>query len=355
MSPSLEFKGYALTDPSLWSDLKVTAFKPKTFQPEDVEIAITHCGVCGSDVHTLTQGWGESNLPLVVGHEIIGKVTRVGDKVTEFKPGDRVGVGAQIGSCLQCKQCKSDYENYCPDSIDTYNGEYPDGVITHGGYSTAIRAHERFVFPIPDGIESRHAATMLCAGLTVYSPLKTYGAGPGKKIGVVGIGGLGHYAVLWAKAMGAEVYAFTHDKTKIEDIKKMGADHIINTEETDFHKPLALTLDLIISTRDVYSPDTPLSAYLSMLFVHGKFITVGIPDASDPLPQLHPFDFGNGCLLGGSHVGSKKECLEMLELARSKNVRPWIEEMPMRDVKKALEGVKHNKVRYRYVLTQDIN
>ncbi|EMD32150.1 hypothetical protein CERSUDRAFT_99832 [Gelatoporia subvermispora B] len=353
---AVEFKGYALTDPSRWNDLKVSSFQPKTFAPDDVEIAITHCGVCGSDVHTLTQGWGESKLPLVVGHEIIGHVTRVGDKVKEFKKGDRVGVGAKIGSCMQCRPCKSDYENYCPKSISTYNSEYPDGVVSQGGYATAIRAHQQFVFPIPDEIESRDAASMMCAGLTVYSPLKTYGTGPGKKVGIMGIGGLGHYAVLWAKAMGAEVYAFTHDKSKMGDIKKMGADHIINTEEKDFFKPLANTLDLIVSTRDVFSPDTPLSDYLSMLFVHGKFITVGIPDANQPLPSLHPFSFAsNGCLIGGSSIGSKKDALDMLELARKKNVRPWIEEMPMKDVGKALQNVKANKVRYRYVLTQDLN
>ncbi|PCH43599.1 GroES-like protein [Wolfiporia cocos MD-104 SS10] len=356
MSPTLEFKGYALTDRKQWSDLTVTEIKPKTFQPDDVEIAITHCGVCGSDVHTLTQGWGESKLPLVVGHEIIGKVTRVGDKVADIKPGDRVGVGAQIGSCLRCRACKSDYENYCPDGIATYNSVYPDGVVSQGGYATAIRANQQFVFPIPDEIESRHAASMMCAGLTVYSPLRTYGAGPGKKVGVIGIGGLGHYAVLWAKAMGAEVYAFTHDSSKMEDIKKMGADHVVNTGEKDYHKPYARTLDLIVSTRDAYGPDASLSPYLSMLFVHGHFITVGIPDADQPLPSIHPFDVApNGCLVGGSAIGSKKEALEMLELARSKGVKPWIEELPMKDFKKALEAVKANKARYRYVLKQDIS
>ncbi|CCM01153.1 uncharacterized protein FIBRA_03201 [Fibroporia radiculosa] len=356
MSPQVEFKGYALIDPSKWSDLKLVTFQPKNFQPEDVEIAITHCGVCGSDLHTLSQGWGEPKLPIVVGHEIIGKVTRVGDKVSGFKPGDRAGVGAQIGSCMKCRACKSDYENYCPSEIETYNGEYPDGIITQGGYSTAIRAHERFVFPIPDEIESAHAASMLCAGLTVFSPLKTYGAGPGKKVGIVGVGGLGHYAVLFAKAMGAEVYAFTHDTSKIEDIREMGAHHVIDVNIKDFAKPFSHTLDIILATRDSYEPDTPLSDYLSMLWVHGKFITVGIPNVNNPLPQLHPFAFaGNGCLVGGSHVGSKKECLEMLELARSKNVRPWIETLPMKQAKHALENLNANRVRYRYVLTQDIN
>ncbi|KAH9851436.1 GroES-like protein [Lenzites betulinus] len=339
-SKTVQFKGYALTDPSKWNDLKVIEFKPKMFEVDDVEIAITHCGVCGSDVHTLTQGWGKSKLPLVVGHEIVGTVTRVGDKVTEFKVGDRAGVGAQRGSCLDSP---------------SQNAEYPDGVVAQGGYSTAIRAQERFVFPIPDEIESRDAASMLCAGLTVYSPLKTHGAGPGKKVGIMGIGGLGHYAVLWAKAMGAEVYAFTHDDSKVEDIKKMGADHVVNTGKKNFHKDLARTLDILLSTRDVFGDKTPMSDYLSMLYVHGRFVTVGLPDTDDPLPSIHAFDVVvSGCMLGGSKIGSKKECLEMLELARAKGIRPWIQELPMRDVGKALQDLKSNKVRYRYVLTQDI-
>ncbi|OCH88270.1 GroES-like protein [Obba rivulosa] len=352
----LEFKGYALTDPSNWTDFKITAFKPKNFEPEDVEIAITHCGVCGSDVHTLTQGWGEIKVPLVAGHEIVGKVVRIGDKVTEFKPGDRVGVGAQIGSCLSCRACKMDCENYCPKAIDTYNSKYPDGVITQGGYATAIRAHERYVFPIPDEIESRHAATMMCAGLTVYSPLRTYGTGPGKKVGIMGIGGLGHYAIMWAKAMGAEVYAFTNQREKVDDCKQMGADHVIDMNEKEFWKPLAGALDLIVSTMDTFEEGMPFSSYLTMLYVHGKFISCGLPDTNNPMPPLHGFDLaGNGCLVGGSHVGSKKEIIEMLELARSKDIRPWIEELPMKDVAKALRGVKDNKVHYRYVLTQDLD
>ncbi|EIW62534.1 GroES-like protein [Trametes versicolor FP-101664 SS1] len=356
MSSSLQFKGYALTDPSYWSDLKVVEFKPKNFQPEDIEISITHCGVCGSDLHTLTQGWGESKLPLIAGHEIVGTVTRVGDRVTGFKPGDRVGVGAQIGACLNCKRCDANYENYCPEQIDTYNAEYPDGVVTQGGYATAIRAHERFVFAIPKNLESRHAASMLCAGLTVYSPLKTNGAGPGKTVGIIGIGGLGHYAVLFAKALGADVYAFTHDATKVKDIKQMGAHHVINTsEQKDFAKSLAGEFDIIISTLDSYSPETPLADFLSMLVVHGKLITVGIPDADNPLPPIHPFDLmSSGALLGGSHIGSKKECIEMLQLAAEKGVKPWIEELPMKEVGKALRSLGDNKVRYRYVLTQDL-
>ena len=220
--------------PDGYKKLEVKNFTPKTFTADDVEVAITHCGVCGSDVHTITQGWGPTNnLPLVVGHEIVGKVTRVGERAAAdgFKVGDRVGVGAQVGSCGECRACKDGLENYCSKWIHTYADVYPDGVHTQGGYATAIRAHRQFVFPIPDGIESRDAASMFCAGLTVYSPLRVNGCGPGKKVGVVGIGGLGHYAVLFAKAMGAEVFAFTHGTKKVDDIKKMGADHVVVTSE----------------------------------------------------------------------------------------------------------------------------
>ncbi|CCM04509.1 uncharacterized protein FIBRA_06690 [Fibroporia radiculosa] len=352
----LEFKGYALTDPAAWNEFSLVSYPPKTFLADDVELAITHCGICGSDVHTLTQGWGGlSHLPLVVGHEIIGIVKRVGANVSEFKPGDRVGVGAQIASCMECKRCKSGNENYCMKMIDTYNDVYPDGVITQGGYSTAIRAHQQFVFHIPEAIASKDAATMLCAGLTVFSPLLRNDAGPGKKVGVIGIGGLGHYAVLFAKALGAEVYAFTHSPSKLDDAKKMGADHVISTHDDDFYKAYDGELDILISTIDVFRPDRPLKVYLSMLGVHGKFINVGLPDHNNPLPPMHAFDLQpNGAFIGGSHIGSKTECLEMLRVAAERGVKPWIEELPMSQAKVAIEAVRSGKVRYRYVLTQDI-
>ena len=186
------FTGYGIdnTDPSLWSDFKVLSYPSKIFQDTDIEIAISHCGVCGSDVHKLTQGWGAIDVPLVVGHEIAGYAVRVGAAVTTVKPGDRVGIGAQIGSCYNCKNCKNNNENYCSKWIDTYADKYPDGVRTMGGYSDGIIADERFVFPIPEGVESEHACSMLCGGLTVYSPLVRNGCGPGSTVGVIGIGGL---------------------------------------------------------------------------------------------------------------------------------------------------------------------
>ncbi|TDL15755.1 GroES-like protein [Rickenella mellea] len=352
MSPAQKtFRGYAVTDAKKWSDFTVVEYPSKNWEETDVEVAITHCGVCGSDVHTLSSGWGQIETPIVVGHEIAGTAVRVGSKVKGIKPGDRVGVGAQIGSCYSCNRCKSDNENYCAKMIDTYAAKYPDGVRTQGGYSTGIIANELFVFPLPDGVESKDACSMLCGGLTVFSPLVRNGAGPGKKVGVVGIGGLGHYAVLFAKALGAEVYAFSHSKSKEADVKKMGADHIVNTDP-GFEKKLQGELDIIISTRDA-SENYPLSEYLHMLDVHGKLIIVGIPN--EPLPPLKAFDMiPNGSFIGGSHIGSKKEAIQMLELAAKKGIKPWIEELPMKDVKKAVEGVHNGKAHYRYVLTQDL-
>ncbi|KAG8892113.1 NADP-dependent alcohol dehydrogenase [Tulasnella sp. 403] len=319
------FKGYAVTDPKNWTKFEVIEYQPKNWEETDVELSITHCGVCGSDIHTINpEGWKKKTYPIVPGHEIVGTVTRVGSQVTEFKVGDRVGVGAQISSCLSCRACKSDNENYCPDFVDTYNDKYPDGVVTQGGYSTAIRANQQYVFPIPDGLESKYAASMLCGGLTVYSPLKRNGCGPGKKVGIVGVGGLGHYAVMFAKAMGAEVYAFTHSKHKVDDIKKLGADHVVITGEEHrkgWDKPLSRTLDLIVSTRDT-SHDFPLKQYLNLLWVGCSFISVGLPD--DPLPEITVNDMlNNGAKLGSSHIGSKVEAIEMLQLATEKDIKPW--------------------------------
>jgi len=348
----VEFTGYAVTDTKKWSDFEVVKYPSKNWEETDVEIAITHCGVCGSDVHTITGGWGDIDTPLVVGHEIVGVAKRVGSQVKGIKVGDRVGVGAQISSCYTCKLCKTDNENYCPEQIDTYGAKYKDGVKTMGGYSTGIIANELFVFPIPEAIASEDACSMLCAGLTVYSPLLRNGAGPGKKVGIIGIGGLGHYAVLFAKALGAEVYAFTSSNHKVDDIKKLGADHVVVASGEDFAKPLAFELDLIVSTRDV-AEGFPLQEYMSTLKVHGRFVTVGLPD--EPLPGLKAFAFlTNGCFLGGSHIGSKAEALQMLDLAAKKGIKPWIEVLPMKDAKKAVEGVKNNKVKYRYVLKQDL-
>merc|ERR1712225_94696 len=306
------FKGYAIHDTKKWTDFQVVDFQPKRMEDYDVEIKITYCGVCGSDVHTITGGWSEDIItPMITGHEIVGKVTAVGPKVKEFKVGDRAGVGAQAWSCMDCNRCKSDNENYCKSQVDTYNAKYPHtGDIAHGGYSTGCRVHEQFVFPIPDNLEDKYAAPMLCGGLTVYSPLVRHGA-------------------------------------------KMGAKNFVNTSDEDWVKQAGEDFDLIVSTRDV-AEGFPIDDFLSILNVHGKFVTCGLPD--NPLPQIPAFAFAsNGAFFGGTHIGNKKECVEMLKLAASKGIKTWVEELSMKDASKAVQGVKDNKVRYRYVLKQDID
>ncbi|QRV87709.1 alcohol dehydrogenase [Ceratobasidium sp. AG-Ba] len=356
MSMSVQFKGYGIHDVKKWSDFELVDVKPKSWSEEDVDVAISHCGICGSDIHTLTGGWGNiKSLPLVSGHEIVGTAVRVGSvaaKKAGIKVGDRVGVGARVGSCGHCRSCLSGNENYCFKGVDTYNSLYPDGTMSQGGYGTAIRANHQFVFPIPEGLKSEHAASMMCAGLTMYSPLVQNGAGPGKKVGIIGLGGLGHYGVLFAKALGAEVYVLSHSPRKEEDAKKLGADHFIVSSKENLKK-LRGTLDLIISTVDV-AEGFPLRDYMRALFIHGTFVNVGIPDAM--LPQIGPFDIvGNGSRLAGSLIGSKKEATEMLKLAAEKNIQPWIQVIPMSKIKEAVEGMKAGKPKYRFVLEQDIS
>lgn len=344
------FEGFMVSSHKNWSDFKKQEYKPKPFEEYDVDILIEACGVCGSDVHTITGGWGEANLPLCVGHEVVGKAVKTGNKVTTVKQGDRVGVGAQIWACLKCKVCKSDNENYCPHQVDTYNAPYPDGTIAQGGYASHIRAHEYFTFPIPDNIPSHLAAPMLCAGITTYSPLVRAKAGPGKKVAVLGIGGLGHFALLWASALGAETYALSHSPEKEKDALALGAKEFICTKDKDWAKPWAFTFNFILNTADM-THTFNLAEYMSTLAVNGTFHNVGLPD--EPLPQLKAQDFApNGAQIGASHIGSRPEVLDMLKLASERNIKPYIETLDVgeRGCKEAVERVKVNDVHYRFTL-----
>ncbi|OQO12968.1 hypothetical protein B0A48_02432 [Cryoendolithus antarcticus] len=345
-------EGFMIEDQKKWSDFKKQEFKLKPFEDRDIDIAIDACGVCGSDVHTITGGWGDCPLPICVGHEVVGKAIKVGKDVKTIKVGDRVGVGAQIQADLDCDNCKADQENYCPNGVDTYGAPYKDGTIAQGGYSSHMRAHEYFTFKIPDNIETAIAAPMLCAGLTVYSPLVRLGAGPGKKVAIVGMGGLGHFAVLWAVALGAEVYVLSHSPGKKEDALKMGAKEFIVTGDKDWFKPYAFRFDFIINAADA-TDKFNLPDYFSTLKVMGKFHNVGLGDK--PLPTLMAQDFApNGCYIGASHIGNRPEMIAMFELASKQNIKSWIEEIPISEAgcKEVVERVQGNKnVRYRLVLT----
>jgi len=346
-----QFEGFCVHSPKTWSDFKKQEFKVKPFGEWDIDIAVDACGVCGSDVHTITGGWGEIEAPLCVGHEVIGRAVKIGDKVTEVKLGDRVGVGAQVSACLKCKQCKSDNENYCPEQIDTYGAPYPDGSISQGGFAGHIRVHEYFVFPIPEKLDTNIAAPMMCAGLTVYSPLVRNGVGPGKKVAILGMGGLGHFAVMFAVALGAEVTVLSHTPDKEKDALKMGAKHFVLTTEKDWNKPLAFEFDMILSCNDMVNL-LNIDDYLSCLVVHGRWWNCGLPDK--PFPEITGFSFApNGAIIGGSHIGCRKELLAMLQLVSENNIESWIETIPISEagLKEAVTRLKENDVRYRFVVT----
>ncbi|KAL2886759.1 NADP-dependent alcohol dehydrogenase 6 [Ceratocystis lukuohia] len=343
------FRGFAITAPEKFKEPVPYEFKPKPFGEHDIDIKIEACGVCGSDLHTANGGWGNDKWPIVPGHEIIGTALKVGSKVTTVKPGDRVGVGAQVLSCMECDDCKNDNETYCAQWIDTYGGQYRDGTLSQGGYSSHVRAHEFYTFLIPKELETSAAAPMLCAGITAYSPLRRNGAGPGKKVGIVGIGGLGHFGIQFAKALGADTYALSHSAKKKDDALAMGAKDVIVTSADDWDVPHRRSFDLIISTANVFGLD--LGKYLGLLKVHCKFISIGLPDGDGW--KLKPQDLmTNGAFIGSSHLGSRKEMQEMLQLAVDKGVKTWVETMPVsaENVGKALAKLSDGKVRYRTTL-----
>jgi len=346
------WKGFQIEDPAKWTEFHLNELTPKPFGDFDVDIKILACGVCASDLHTVSGGWGEQHFPLCVGHEIVGTAVKVGPKVTLIKEGSRVGVGAQSYSCLQCRQCKADNETYCRHQLDTYGAVWPDtGIVSQGGYSEYVRTHEHWVFPIPDGLATNKAAPMLCAGLTAYSPLVRNGAGPGKKVGIVGLGGIGHFGLLFAKALGAETWVISRTHSKEADAMKMGADGFIATADKDWNEPHIFTFDLIINTASG-SDGFDLAKYLTLLDVHAKWISVGLPEGEGQEIKAETF-ISNGCLFGASHLGSRKETLAMLQLAADKGVDSWVEEIDIGfdGLKTALTRLHNNDVKYRFTLT----
>ncbi|KAH7237199.1 chaperonin 10-like protein [Fusarium solani] len=344
------FEGFGIPSAEEWNNPKRITFKPKPLEDYDIDVKIVACGVCGSDLHTATGGWGNKNWPIVPGHEIIGHVVKAGSKVTSVKVGQRVGVGAQIDSCRDCDACKSENENYCPEWKDTYGSVYADGTLAQGGYSSHIRAHEHYVYPIPEKLQTELAAPMLCAGLTAYSPLVRNGVGPGKTVGVIGIGGIGHFGILFAKALGANTIAISRSRAKEADARQLGADDFLATKEQDWNKPYARKLDFILSTASS-AEGFELGDYLSLLKVHGRFVAVGLPEGTGW--QVAPQSLiWNGCLIGSSHLGNRREVLEMLQLAADKDIKSWVETISISEkgVGEALDRLHNGDVRYRFTL-----
>ncbi|PYI16599.1 GroES-like protein [Aspergillus violaceofuscus CBS 115571] len=357
-----KFEGWMGLDPNAArGQLVWREFQPKPWEETDVDIRVTHCGVCASDLCVLRSGWRPTPYPCCVGHEIVGLVVRVGSQVQQgqgqgLAVGDRVGVGPQSDSCRgrvgdgHCIECSTGNEKYCTRLwTGTYAGRYLDGSVSYGGYATFHRVPAHFAIRIPEGIPSAAAAPMLCAGATVYAPLKQYGCGPGRRVGIVGVGGLGHFGILFARALGADgVVAFSRRASKRDDARALGADvYVATAEEPDWAGHHAGTLDLIIST--VSSNTLPLADYLKLLRPNGAFVQVGNPE-DGPFSVAAGALIGSGLRLCGSKIGSPGEIREMLALAEAKGVRPWIEERPMKEANQVILDMDHGRARYRYVL-----
>ncbi|CAB4253478.1 similar to Saccharomyces cerevisiae YMR318C ADH6 NADPH-dependent medium chain alcohol dehydrogenase with broad substrate specificity [Maudiozyma barnettii] len=341
-----------ITDQADWKHPKRVAFQPRKFGETDIDVKIECCGVCGSDIHTAAGNWGDLPKPVVVGHEIIGTVVKKGPKCTsEFKIGQRVGVGAQCHSCLKCHRCENNNESYCDKLVTTYGQFFEDGYCSKGGYASHIRVQEHFVIPIPDNIPSEYAGPLLCGGNTVFSPLIRNGCGPGKKVGILGIGGIGHMGLIFAKALGAEVYAISRNSKKKEDAFKLGADHFIATnEEPDWAEKYYDTLDLVIvcagSLKDVNFEKLP-----KIMQVGGRIVSISVPEQSEKI-VLNPFGL-MGVSISNSHLGSIEEIKQLLKLVSEKNLRIWIEKYPINEanVNEVFERMEKGDVRYRYVFT----
>ena len=325
---------------------KLTSIERRDLQPDDVLIEIKYAGICHSDIHTARGEWGPVNYPLVPGHEIAGIVTQVGSKVTKFAVGDRVGVGCMVDSCRECDNCRKGDEQYC---LNGHTGTYADvdryGQYTQGGYSTHIVVTEDFVVRIPDGIELDFAAPLLCAGVTTYSPLRHWGAAPGKRVAVIGLGGLGHMAVKFAHAMGAEVTVLSQTLKKKEDGLRLGADHYYATSDPETFKELAGSFDLIVNT---VSAKIDINAYLSLLTLDGTLVNVGAP--AEPLPVNVFSLIGHRRSFAGSAIGGIRETQEMLDFCAKHHIAPEIEVISANQIEKAWERVLASDVRYRFVI-----
>lgn len=322
-----------------------TTIERRDLNPEDVRIDIAFAGICHSDIHTGRDEWGEANYPLVPGHEIAGTVSEVGSGVQKYQVGDRVGVGCMVSSCGKCEYCKAGEEQFCVEgNVGTYGGML-DGKPTDGGYSQQIVVDENYVLGIPEGIELDEAAPLLCAGITLYSPLNHWGAGPGKKVAIVGMGGLGHMGVQIAHAMGAEVTVLSQTLSKEEDGKKFGADHYYATKDDETFTELAGTFDLIVNT---VSAQIPVEKYLGLLKARGALVSVGAP--ADPL-EVPAFGLiGGGKIWAGSMIGGIPETQEMLNFCAEHHIGAQIETIGADKITEAWDRVVDSDVRYRFVI-----
>jgi uncharacterized zinc-type alcohol dehydrogenase-like protein len=335
-------KAYAATAPDA-----PLAIERRAPLDTDVEIDILFCGVCHSDIHLARDEWGGAVYPVVSGHEIVGRVTRVGAKVTRFRPGDMAAVGCMVDSCRTCTQCAKGLEQFCASGATfTYNA--PDrhmGGMTFGGYSERITCDEAFTLRVPAGLDPARTAPLLCAGITTWSPLRKWGAGPGKKVGIVGLGGLGHMGVKFARALGAHTVLFTTSPGKVADGARLGAHEVVLSTDEAAMAAHAGTFDMLL---DTVSADHPLDAYMRLLRVDGSLVMVGVP----PKPQqISAFSLilprRN---LSGSLIGGIAETQEMLDFCGANGIACDVELIPMQRINEAWDRVLRADVKYRFVI-----
>lgn len=341
-------KAYAAFDPK--KPLGPFSISRRQPNPKDVLIEIKFCGVCHSDVHQARDEWGGSIFPMVPGHEIVGIVQATGKEVTKYKVGDKVGVGCLVDSCRTCPSCREGLEQYCEvGSVATYNSMEKDGKTpTYGGYSTHIVVHEDFVLKIPDNLPLDAAAPLLCAGITTFSPLRHWKAGPGKKVGIIGLGGLGHMAVKLASAMGADVAVFSHSEKKRDDALRFGAKEFIVTRDPSVFEKHAKSFDLLINTVSV---ELEWDLYLNLLKRDSTMVLLGVPSKA---PPVHAFGLiAERRSLAGSLIGGIPETQEMLNFCGQHNIVCDIEKINIEKINEAYDRMVNGDVRYRFVI--DIN
>ena len=336
----------AYAAPAAGEPLAPTVIERRAVGPNDVLIEITHAGICHSDIHTVNGDWGPQPFPVVPGHEIVGVVAEVGPAVTRHQVGDRVGVGCMVNSCGECANCLRGDEQYCLDGmVPTYAGTDRDGTTTQGGYSTHVVVDADYVLRVPDGIDSAAAAPLLCAGITTYAPLRRWGAGPGKRVAVVGLGGLGHMAVKIAAAMGAEVTVLSQSLKKQEDGLRLGAQHYHATSDPDTFSQLAGRFDLIVNT---VSAPIDVDAYLSLLAVDGTLVNVGAPPEQLSLDVFSLI--GARRSFAGSMIGGIALTQEMLDFCAEHGIGAEVEVIAADRINDAYERVLASDVRYRFVI-----
>ena len=331
---------------SAGAPLEPYSIERRELRPHDVLIDIKYSGICHSDIHQAREEWFTSIFPMVPGHEIAGIVSEVGSEVTKFAPGDRVGVGVFVETCMECDNCKAGLENYCVKGfVPTYNGKDYGGEVMYGGYSKAIVVDDHYVLRIPDNLELDVAAPLLCAGITTYSPLREWQAGPGKKVGIMGLGGLGHMGVKHAHAMGAEVTLISHSPSKEADAKRLGADHFLLLSDKQAMKEQAMTFDLIVNT---VSAPIDLDPAINLLKTDGTMAYVGLPDK--PL-QMNIFGLNSQRRrIAGSNIGGIPETQEMLDFCAEHGYASDIEVIGADQINEAWERVVDSDVRYRFVI-----